>query len=231
MSGGITDVSESEFTVLLHDGSRVFEAKGGLTEEHYKFFAPYLLTTDTQLGKAMLAEAVLKNMVRREGCPEPETGLWLLRKNYDHDEDGLDEESWLPELIEAKGFSVIAREMVQAVEGYRKTTPRPKIPKKAMPFWDADLGKLWVGDLLIRQYTDAAQNQRWYLAAFQDAEWRHRVDDSIIRKPGEPKLKTQRRRRDTLAGLNDYRYQINPGIIEFRADGTGDGIIWDWSDE
>src|ERR1019366_4408379 len=80
---GIIDVTESGFSILQDDGSRLFEPPGGITEEHYRFFAPYLVGND--LEKAWLAEVVLEKMVKQEGCPEPETGLWLLRKKYDHD--------------------------------------------------------------------------------------------------------------------------------------------------
>jgi hypothetical protein len=99
-------------------------------------------------------------------------------------------------------------------------------PARPMPFWDADLGRLWVGDVLIKQFTEAAENQRLVLKSFQELDWRHRIDDPLCRKPGEPTRKRQRRRRDTIAGLNDDH--ITPGVIRFRADGSGDGIIWDW---
>jgi hypothetical protein len=99
-------------------------------------------------------------------------------------------------------------------------------PARAKPFWDADLGKLWVGDLLIKAYTEAAENQRRVLDAFQEEEFRHRIDDPTCRRTSEPNWSRQRRRRDTIAGLNDDH--IHPGVIYFRADGTGDGIIWDW---
>lgn len=99
---------------------------------------------------------------------------------------------------------------------------------RTRPNWDADLGKLWVGTLVVKAFTEAAENQRLVLAAFQEQEFRHRIDDPLSRKPGEPKRKRQRRRRDTIAGLNDDH--IYPGVVYFRADGTGDGIVWDWCD-
>jgi hypothetical protein len=99
-------------------------------------------------------------------------------------------------------------------------------PATTKPYWDADLGRLWVGDLLIKQYTEAAENQRRVLDAFQEMGFRQRIDDPTIRRPSEPVWSRRRRRRDTIAGLNDDH--VNPGIIYFRGDGTGDGIIWDW---
>lgn len=99
-------------------------------------------------------------------------------------------------------------------------------PGRAKPFWDADLGRLWVGDLLIKAYTEAAENQRRVLDAFQEEDFRHRIDDPTCRRTSEPNRSRRRRRRDTIAGLNDDH--VNPGIIYFRGDGTGDSIIWDW---
>jgi hypothetical protein len=99
-------------------------------------------------------------------------------------------------------------------------------PTRTTPSWDADLGRLRVGDLLIKVFTEAAENQRRVLAAFQEEGFRHRIDDPTCRKPGEPDWKRQRRRRDTIAALNDDH--VHAGVIYFRGDGTGDGIIWDW---
>jgi hypothetical protein len=99
-------------------------------------------------------------------------------------------------------------------------------PTRTKPFWDADLGKLWVGDFLIKEFTEAAENQRRVLDAFQEEDFRHRIDDPTHQRPSEPNWRRQRRRRDTIAGLNDDH--ITPGIIRFKADGTGDRIIWDW---
>jgi hypothetical protein len=101
-----------------------------------------------------------------------------------------------------------------------------RTPPRTKPHWDADLGRLWVGDLLVKEFKEAAENQRRVLEAFQEEDWRHRIDDPTYHRAGEPNRRRQRRRRDTITGLNDAH--INPGVIYFRGDGTGDGIIWDW---
>jgi hypothetical protein len=164
-SDGLMDVSPMAFTVPNENGSRKFEVEGGWTEEHYEFLAPLLAgLSEGQLDKARLAEEVLKNKVRREGCSEPNTAFWLLAQKY-----GTDEEKWLPQQVQAKGFTTLAREMAQALTAYRTQTPRPRISKKAKPSWDADLGKLWVGDVLIKAFTEAAENQRRVLDVFQEA--------------------------------------------------------------
>jgi hypothetical protein len=220
--GGIMKATAAGFSVALPGETREVEVEDGWTVELYQFLAPYLSTLDeAQLNRTMIARAVLEKELRRDGCKEPDTAFWLLGKKY-----GVHEECWLPRQVEAKGFSAIAKELGQAVGDYRKTTPRPHIAEKANPFFDADLGRLWVGDLLVKEFKEPAENQRLVLKSFQELAFRQRIDDPLCKKPGEPNSKRQRRRRDTIAGLNDDH--INPGIIYFRADGTGDGIIWDW---
>jgi hypothetical protein len=218
---GIMNATAAGFSVALPDGTREVEIEGGWTEEHYQFLAPFLSTLyEAQLNKNMIARAVLENILLRDGCKEPDTAFWLLGKKY-----GVHEEDWLPQQVEDKGFLAIAKELGQAVEDYRKTTPRPHIAEKPKPFYDADLGQLWVGDLLVKEFKEPAENQRRVLKFFQAAAFRNRIADPL-RKPGQPTRKHQRRHRDTIAGLNDGH--INPGIIHFRADFTGDGIIWEW---
>jgi hypothetical protein len=219
---GIVGATATSFSVVLKDETRRVDVEDGWTEELYQFLGPILSKLDeAQLNKAMIARAVLESKLRRDGCKESETAFWLLGAKY-----GIHEEDWLPQQVEAKGFSVLAKELAQAVEDYRRTTPRLRIPKNAKPIFDADLGQLWVGDLLIKEFKEPAENQRLVLKSFQELGFRHRIDDPLCKKPGEPTWKRQRRRRDTIAGLNDDH--VNPGIIYFKADGTGDGIIWNW---
>jgi hypothetical protein len=119
---GVLDITARGVTVPLEDGSRTFEVEGW-TEELYAFVSPPLEPWD----KAMLAKAVLEDLLRRGGCQEPDTALWLLRKKH-----GLDEEEWLPQLVEAEGFSSVALRMSQEVAAYRRTNPSGRVT----PRWD-----------------------------------------------------------------------------------------------
>jgi hypothetical protein len=214
--------SSSGFTVALADGgTRYVPIEGGWTEELYRFLDPVLSALEeANLNKAEIARAVLENGLFRGKPMDAEIAFWKLGNEY-----GVHEEDWLPQAVETRGFLALGQELTQAFEEYRRTTPRRQIPKDAKPLYDADLGRLWFGDVLIKQFEKAAGNQRLYCKAWQEQDWRHRIDDPLCRQPGERVWKRQRRRRDTIAGLN-ARHK-SPGIMHFRADGTGDGIIWE----
>jgi hypothetical protein len=86
------------------------------------------------------------------------------------------------------------------------------------------LGELWVGDKLIKAYREQAQNQKHVLEAFQKADWKHRIDDPIPNLLRHRPYYAKRRLRDTITGLNADH--ITQGVIRFRGDGTGNGVIW-----
>jgi hypothetical protein len=93
---------------------------------------------------------------------------------------------------------------------------------RLVPRWDGDLGQLWCGDHLIKEYREEAENQKAVLAAFQGEGWRHRIDDPLPSMRNEKRAK--RRLRDTITGLNQDH--ITPGVMRFRGDGTGKGVNW-----
>jgi hypothetical protein len=116
----VVDVTSCGFTVALPEGRRQFNVEGGWNEEHYEFLKPFLSAlSEPQLNMAMIAEAVLGNCLRRGGCQEPDTAVWLLCKQH-----GFHKEEWLPQRVETQGFPGIAREMEDALAAYRKANPR-----------------------------------------------------------------------------------------------------------
>jgi hypothetical protein len=117
---GITEATASGFRVQLPDGRQEFHVEGGWTDEHYTFLRPFLSKlSEPRLNMAMIAQAVLASHLRRGGCQEPETASWLLCKKY-----GFDEEKWLPQYVESRGFPAVIKEMGEALAAYRKTHPR-----------------------------------------------------------------------------------------------------------
>ncbi len=83
------------------------------------------------------------------------------------------------------------------------------------PVWDEEASELSWNGRLVRRYTSPAKNQRDIIEAFARAGWPRRIDD-----PFQDPIKLNK----TLADLNA---RLEPQTIRFRADGTGEGAIWD----
>lgn len=94
-----------------------------------------------------------------------------------------------------------------------------------MPTWDSDRQQLRVGRTIVKQFKVPAANQEAILAAFQEEEWRPRIDDPLTPKPNQD---PKRRLHDTINSLN--RNQKRP-LLRFLGDGKGEGVLWQLSPE
>ncbi len=94
----------------------------------------------------------------------------------------------------------------------------PESLSNVKPEWDDDASELRWNSRLVCRYTAPAKNQRDIIEAFAKAGWPRRIDD-----PFKNPMKLNK----TIADLNK---KLQPGIIRFRSDGTGEGIIWDTCD-
>jgi hypothetical protein len=92
--------------------------------------------------------------------------------------------------------------------------------KAIKPIWDPGLLRLSFGDLLVKQFRTHALNQHLILSAFQEEDWRDRIDDPL---PPVDQIEPKRRLHDTIAGLN--RHQINH-VLHFFGVGSGRGVGW-----
>lgn len=90
------------------------------------------------------------------------------------------------------------------------------------PTWNASIRELRVGQTLLRRFRLKAPAQEVVLAAFEEDGWPQRIDDPL---PPQPFLENKRRLRSTIHSLNRYHEQP---MIRFRADGSGEGIFWEW---
>jgi hypothetical protein len=176
---GIMETTASSFTVTLPDGRRVVNVEGGWSEEHYTFLKSYLSTlSEPQLNMARIAHVVLANRLRQRGCQEPETAFWVLCKKH-----GFDEEEWLPQRVESKGFPAIIREMEEALGAYRKTNPRRplKIALMEHPHFDGKF--LCWGN---RRWSFRKQNGpvQMLLTALEGSGWR----SVTVAPPGQTHL-------------------------------------------
>jgi hypothetical protein len=94
-----------------------------------------------------------------------------------------------------------------------------------VPQWDHNRHELRVGPLLVKRYKGRAENQFRILAAFEEEGWPSHIDDPL---PPAREINPKRRLSDTIRCLN--RKHDHP-VIRFGGDGTGTGVLWDFTIE
>lgn len=151
----------------------------------------------------------------------------VLRDHYQFLLDPVEDEEALDTIFAGTAFR--SGGLVSGLIQGRATAPSTPAPPPRLVVdpenylrWDADLGRLWCGDRLIKEYREEAENQKTILAAFEEEGWPHRIDDPL---PGvRDDRRAKRRLRDTITGLNQDH--VAPGVMRFRGDGTGRGVRW-----
>lgn len=95
---------------------------------------------------------------------------------------------------------------------------RPPDEASGKPRWDRDKSRLLLDGRVIRKVRGrtVAKNVVKVFEAFEEEGWPDRIDD-----PLDPS-KDQKRLHETVKRLND-----NLDVIRFRADGTGQGFVWE----
>lgn len=111
--------------------------------------------------------------------------------------------------------AVLRDELAQLTKETESET-EPPAPAEDKPRWDKETHELRFKGQLIRRVRPIADNVIRVLDTFEDDGWPRRIDD-----PLDPSPET-RRISETLRTLND-----GLKMIRFRADGTGEGIIWE----
>jgi hypothetical protein len=92
-----------------------------------------------------------------------------------------------------------------------------------VPRWDSARRELRVGEKVVKRFRLRSANQEIVLSAFEEEQWPAMIHDPL---PPQENQDPKRRLQDTLKGLN--RNQVN-GLIRFKGDGTGEGVLWEWS--
>ncbi|MCP4098959.1 MAG: hypothetical protein GY880_19175 [Planctomycetaceae bacterium] len=96
----------------------------------------------------------------------------------------------------------------------------PRVDTTApQPVWDRARRELRLGNKLIKRFKWPAENQERVLDAFEDNGWPTHISDPL---EAHDSICPKRRLHDTIKCLN--RKQIN-GLIKFRGDGTGLGVL------
>lgn len=96
----------------------------------------------------------------------------------------------------------------------------PPAPTQS-PRWDADDRTLYVGNLVVKEYRVRSPNQEAVLAAFQEEDWPHYIDDPLSPVPDQS---PKQRLRDTVKRLNENQ---RSRLVRFRGDGTGERVRWE----
>lgn len=124
-------------------------------------------------------------------------------------------EDYRSELGNVISFSEEARLPVTGTT-FTPTSPSPK------PRWDQDRRELSFEGKLVKRYRQRAGNQEVVLAAFEEESWPDKIDDPL---PQTSNVEPKRRLRDTVSALNAHH--VTAELITFKADGTGEGILWE----
>jgi hypothetical protein len=102
---------------------------------------------------------------------------------------------------------------------FLSSEPQPTANETAsvpiVPRWDDEAVTLYWGETPIREFRNAAKNQRDIVEAFHRANWDRTIPDP---------LKNPRKLNVTISDLNR---SLDPKLVRFRGDGTGDGIMWE----
>jgi hypothetical protein len=95
--------------------------------------------------------------------------------------------------------------------------------RKLKPYWDSQMRQLWVGKVLVKEFSQPSQNQCLILDGFDELGWPPAIDDPL---PGDGSKKRRKRLLDAIRRLNS---QINQRI-RFYIDGNGTRIRWELID-
>ena len=93
------------------------------------------------------------------------------------------------------------------------------------PHYDNQRHQLRLNGHLVKEFKAPAINQELVLAAFQEEGWPPRIDDPL---PPAPEQDPKRRLHDTNKCLNRHHKHA---AIHFRGDGTGEGVVWEFTGE
>jgi hypothetical protein len=99
-----------------------------------------------------------------------------------------------------------------------RVTGQPPFRPTLLPFWDCQNKRLFYGENLAKEFHQPAPNQWVALEAFQEDNWKFRIDDPLTGKDG---MDRKQRRRNLVKELNRALK-----FLVFFSDGTGTGICW-----
>jgi hypothetical protein len=113
--------------------------------------------------------------------------------------------------------------MVQRRDAATHSIQNEVSANSTQPVWDRDARELRVGNVVVKHFKWPAENQEQILNAFEDNGWPPRIKNPLAH---HPTICPKRRLHDTIKCLN--RKQLK-GLIKFRGDGTGRGVLLEFN--
>jgi hypothetical protein len=96
---------------------------------------------------------------------------------------------------------------------------------KSIPRWDAQRRELTIAGHVVKRFRLPAPNQESILTAFEEEGWPLRILDPL---PPKFEMDCKRRLHETIKTLNRH-HMVK--IIRFCGDGTGQGVLWEWTED
>ncbi len=94
-------------------------------------------------------------------------------------------------------------------------------PAALQPHWDRESRVLILGNRLIKRFRVPSPTQELILGVFQEEGWPEHIVDPL---PPDPAVHPKTRVHDAINCLNRNQ---RLHLIQFRGDGTGEGILWE----
>ncbi|HEY4312716.1 MAG TPA: hypothetical protein VGN12_24920 [Pirellulales bacterium] len=89
------------------------------------------------------------------------------------------------------------------------------------PRWDGERRELTLGEMIIKSFRVPARNQELLLAAFEEQNWPHGIDDPLVPVPDQdPKERLK-------AAIRCLNRNQRAKLIRFRGNGNGKRIYWE----
>jgi len=118
------------------------------------------------------------------------------------------------------GLLVAARAGIAA----QLTPPEPAANQPVLPRWDAQYRRLFLGEVMLKEFRQPALNQTAVLDAFQRKGWGCKyLTNPLVSARGKPGTKDRERLLETIKSLN---LGLPAGTIRFRSKG-GLGVWWE----
>jgi hypothetical protein len=121
-----------------------------------------------------------------------------------------------------RGLKEVSDVEYELARSREATSQSGGVRARETPRWDRDLGLLTFRNVVVRKVRGGgvAKNIRAVLDTFQDDGWPDRIDNPLSGGRAEASA----RKNEAINTLNDHVVDYS---IRFKADGTGEGILWE----